>query len=201
MPLVADVLKNDAWRNLSAKTNKELDNAAEEARRLGRILDATGYLDDKVLRPENALVIDVRLKSDLKAVQDQIEHMFETNEAPNRGFVYIAWCAKPEDYWYVGKAKNDERLNLASNGKLARATADATQLSLLFPSQSKPDILAGVEAAMIAVIESRTGGLPKLNAKRERVVENRGTEELRSLSGFLWSISDDLHRERLKSAA
>ncbi len=199
--LAADALKDDVWRNLSAKTNKALLDAAEEARRLAGILDATGYLKDKVLRSETSLIVDVRLKTELRSVQDQIVEMFNTNEAPDRGFVYIAWSARPEEYWYVGKAKNDGRLNLASHGKLAHATAHATQLSLIFPSQSRAEILAGVEAAMIAVIESHTGNLPRLNDHRERVVENNGTKELRLLSGFLGSIADDLHYERPKTAA
>lgn|SRR5574340_194360 len=173
----------------------------QRLRRLARILDATGYLEDKVLRSETSSIIDVRVKSDLRSVQDQIEYMFVTKEAPDRGFVYIAWCARPEEYWYIGKAKNDGRLNLASHGKLAHAIAHATQLSLIFPSQSREEILAGVEAAVLAVIESYTGNLPKLNDRRERVVENNGAEELRLLSNFLGSIADDLHCERLKTAA
>ncbi len=199
--LAADTLKNDAWRNISAKTNKALLDAAEESRRLARILDATGYLADKVILSDRSSIVDVRLKSDLRSVQEQIERMFETRETPDRGFVYIAWCARPEEYWYIGKAKNDGRLNLASHGKLAHATAHATQLSLIFPSQSRGEILAGVEAAVLAVIESYTGNLPKLNDRRERVVANNGAKELRSLSNFLGTIADDLHYERLKSAA
>lgn len=199
--LAADALQNDAWRNVSARTDKALLDAAAEARRLARILDATGYLEDKVLRSETSSIIDVRVKSNLRSVQDQIEHLFMTKEAPDRGFVYIAWCARPEEYWYIGKAKNDGRLNLASHGKLAHAIAHATQLSLIFPSQSREEILAGVEAAVLAVIESHTGNLPKLNDRRERVVENNGAEELRLLSKFLGSIADDLHCERLKTAA
>lgn len=199
--LVAQVLRDDAWCNVSAKTDKALSDAAADARMLARIRDATGYLEDKVLQSKTSLIVDVRLKSELRSVQDQIEHMFETKEAPYRGFVYIAWSARPEEYWYVGKANTAERLNLASHGKLARATAHATQLSLIFPSQSREEILEGVEAAMLALIESHIGKLPELNDRRERVVENKGTEELRLLSDFLGSIADDLHRERLKAAA
>ena len=199
--LTADTLKDDVWRDVSAKTDKAFLDAAAEARRLARILDATGYLDEKVIRSENSLVVDLRLKMDLRSVQDQIVQMFDTNEVPRRGFVYIAWSAKPEEYWYVGKASSAERLNLASHGKLARATAHATQLALIFPSQSRGEILSGVEAAILAVIESHTGKPPELNDRRERVVENKGTEELRLLSGFLGSIADDLHCERLNTAA
>lgn len=58
-----------------------------------------------------------------------------------------------------------------------------------------------MEAAVLAVIESYTGNLPKLDDRRERVVESNGAEELRLLSNFLGSIADDLHCERLKTAA
>lgn len=198
--LAGGALRDDAWRNATAKIDKALSEAAAEARRLARILDATGYLEDKVLH-KASLIVDVRLKPELRSVQDQIEKMFETKEAPCRGFVYIAWSARPEEYWYVGKANTVERLNLAAHGKLARATADATQLSLIFPTQSREAILQGVEAAMLALIEGHTGELPKLNDRRERVVENKGTDELRCLSNFLGSIADDLKSERLKPAA
>jgi len=199
--LVAQVLRQDAWCNVSAKTDKALSEAATEACRLARIRDATGYLEEKVLQSKTSLIVDVKLKLELNAVQDQIEHMFKTNDAPRRGFVYIAWSARPEEFWYVGKASTAERLNLAAHGKLARATAHATKLSLIFPSQSRGEIIEGVEAAVLALIESHTGQLPKLNDRKGRVVQNKGAEELRQLSDFLGCIADDLHREKLNTAA
>lgn len=150
--LITNVLRDAAWGNIAARTAKALSDAAAQARELARILDATGYLEDKVFQPKNARIVDIRLKQDLQAVQDQIQEMFDTKEAPQRGFVYIVWSARPEEYWYVGKANTVERLNLNSHGKLARATAHATKLSLIFPSQSREEVLAGVEASVLALI-------------------------------------------------
>jgi hypothetical protein len=199
--LTRDALKDDSWRDVSAGTDGDIRDAALEARRLARILDATSYLDDKVIRSKFSTILDVRLKSDLKSVQEQILDMFETRQAPHRGFVYVAWSARPEEYWYIGKANTSSRLNLVAHGKLARATAHATQLSLVFPTQSRQDILEGVEAALLALIEAYMGEPPKLNDRREMVIENKGTEELRLLANFLGSIADDLHYVRTKRAA
>lgn len=95
---------------LQYEPTKALYNTAAQARELARILDATGYLEDKVFQPEKARIVDLKLKLDLQAVQDQIQEMFNTKESPQRGFVYIAWSARPEEYWYVGKASTVERL-------------------------------------------------------------------------------------------
>jgi hypothetical protein len=103
--------------------------------------------------------------------------------------VYVAWIHRPEEYWYVGKATTVERLNLAAHGKLARATAHATKLSLIFPSQSRPEVLGGVEGSLLAMIEHHSSALPKLNEKRESVVAHQGTDELMTLSSFLRDIA------------
>lgn len=199
--LTRDALKDDSWRDVSARTDRDIRDAALEARRLARILDATSYLDNKVIRAKFSTILDVRLKSDLGSVQEQIHEMFETHKAPDRGFVYIAWSARPEEYWYVGKANTSSRLNLVAHGKLARATAEATQLSLVFPAQSREDILDGVEAALLALIEAYIGKPPQLNDRRETVRESKGTDELRLLANFLGSIADDLHYVRPMRAA
>lgn len=172
-----------------------MTESAVQARELARTIDATGYLSDKVFNAGNALIVDLKLKMDLDAVQAQILEMFESKDAPRRGFVYVAWTASPEEYWYVGKANTADRLSLAAHGKLARATAHATKLSLIFPSQSREEMLLGVEASVLALIEYYTGKLPRLNERRGKVVKNSGTQELRLLSGFLGSIADEIHRD------
>lgn len=191
--LIARVLKDETWNDVTARTDKHLTDAAAKARELARILDATGYLFDKVFQPGQAQIVDLKLKQDLYAVQAQILEMFESKAAPQRGFVYVAWSASPEEYWYVGKASTANRLNLTSHGKLARATADATKLSLIFPSQSREQVLLGVEASVLALIEDYTGKLPRFNDRRGKVVKNSGANELRMLSDFLGSIADDIH--------
>jgi hypothetical protein len=84
-------------------------------------------------------------------------------------------------------------LNLAAHGKLANATAYATQLALIFPSQSRDEIIAGVEAAMLALVKFQSGELPRLNERHEKTVAHNGNESLKSLSGFLASVAFDLH--------
>lgn len=195
--LIAKVLKDQTWNDLTARTDKQLIEAADKAQDLARILDASGYLFDKVFHAGQGLIVDLRLKQDLHEVQEQIQEMFASKEAPPRGFVYVAWTASPEEYWYVGKANTVDRLNLAAHGKLARATAPghATKLSLIFPSQSREDMLLGVEASVLALIEDYTGQLPRLNERRGKIVQNSGANELRMLSNFLGSIADDIFTE------
>lgn len=189
---VADVLRDGSWSDVTARADKALTEAATEAREHARLLDATGYLAEKVLGAENMNIVDLRLQNDLLKTQERILEMFANKEAPSRGFVYVAWSMKPEKFYYVGKAKTVARLNLAQHGKLAHATANATQLSLVFPSQSTEETLAGVEASLIALIEFHTNDLPQLNARRERVRFNQGADELRDLASFLESVANDL---------
>jgi hypothetical protein len=188
--LVASVLRNGTWSELSARTEKELKDAAEETLFHSVCLDAAGYLDEKVL--SSGRIVDLKLKNDLRAVQDQIQGMFDSKAAPKRGFVYVAWCQRPEEYWYVGKAGTVDRLNLSAHGKLARATADATQLSLVFPSQSKEEILSGVEASIQTMIYAITGELPKLNERRETVPVHQGGKHVDDLAKFLTKIANQV---------
>lgn len=188
--LVASVLRNGAWSELSARTEQELKVAAEDTLSHSECLDASGYLHEKVL--SSGRIVDLKLKNDLRAVQNQIQGMFDSKEAPERGFVYVAWSQRPEEYWYVGKARTVDRLNLSAHGKLARATAHATQLSLVFPSQSKEEILSGVEASIHMIILALTGELPKLNDRRETVPVHQGGKHVDGLAKFLTKIANQV---------
>jgi hypothetical protein len=191
--VVAGVLRDGSWDSVSAKVDKELSEAAEDARAAARLHDAAEYIVRKVLSAPNGKAIDTHLKPDLRAVQEQIVSLFEEVAAPERGFVYVAWSKKPEKYYYVGKASNAGRLNLAAHGKLARATAHATQLSLLFPTQSREEILLALEASVIELIEFHTGDLPDLNDNRGTVPDGAAVVELKRLSEFLGSVATDVH--------
>lgn len=193
--LIERVLKDATWGHITARTRKNISVAVAHARKLARILDATGYLTDKVFQPDQARIVDLKLKHNYYDDIDQIREIFEMKEVPQRGFIYVAWSAKPEEYWYVGKANGSNRLKFPSHGKLANATAKATKLSLIFPSRSDEGVLSGVEASVLALIEFYTGKLPKLNENRGTIVRNSGTEELRTLSDFLISIAEELHCE------
>ena len=124
--LVAQVLREETWAAVNSRTDKALKDAALEARVWARIRDATGYLEDKVFEPRTGRIEELRLRGDLRFVQDEILQRFKSEEWPTRGFVYIAWSQRPEVYYYVGKARSVDRLNLAAHGKLANATAYAT---------------------------------------------------------------------------
>ncbi len=190
---VATVLRGGSWGSVKARTSQALAEATTEASYHARMLDATGYLNEKVLEASNSEFVDLSLRNDLLATQQEIYEKFASNEAPTRGFVYVAWSMRPETYYYIGKAKTVDRLTLAQHGKLAHATANATKLSLVFPSQSTAEILGGVEASLMALIEFHTDRLPLLNERRERVRPNQGSGELESLSKFLKGVAGDLH--------
>ena len=190
--LVAAALKTRRWIDIPIKTQNHLRDAQDAVRSAAELVDAADYVNEKLLSAANGLVIDLRLSKDLRAVQDDIYGLFEEKAAPRRGFVYIAWRGRPERYVYVGKAGGVARLNLAQHGKLARATVDATSLSLLFPTQSRDEILLGLEASVIRLIENATGQLPEWNDQRGTVPPGPASNELQVLAHFLGGISDEL---------
>ena len=197
---VATVLKSGKWDSLSLKTDRHLGEASDSARDAAEVGDAAAYVYEKVLNAGNGQVVDLRMKRDLGAVQTQIYDLFANGDAPSRGFVYVAWGAKPERFMYVGKAKDTNRLKLAAHGNLAHAAAHVASLSLLFPTQSRDEILCGVEASVIRLIEERTGRMPELNKKHEHVPIGPPSERLGLLADFFSSVSDDLIPLDRKSA-
>lgn len=190
--LVAAVLKVSKWAALPIKTQELLTGASEDAREAARIGDAAEYVHTRLLGADRASVVDLKMRLDLRQVQDQIYALFDEKEAPVRGFVYVAWSSRPERFMYVGKAANASRLNLTQHGLLANAAAHATTLSLLFPSQSKKQILLDLEASVIALIDSWTGDLPELNHKRETVPICSPSKELSRLAEFFDSVAAGL---------
>ena len=149
-----------------------------------------------MLSAANGQVLDIRMPTnkELKATQELIYEKFENGEAKARGFVYVAWRKTPQRFLYVGKATNVDRLNLAAHGNLARATADATLLSLIFPSISREDYLLGVEASVIELVECLTGDLPELNTRTGAVPHSAATENLDALASFLGKVATDISR-------
>lgn len=190
--LIATVLRDRNWDSMSVKTDDKLSNTVSEVREAARLLDAAEYIQEKVLSPSNGKIVDLRLKKnkDFQVVQEQIKEMFATKKVPQRGFVYVAWSRKPERYLYVGKAKSPSRLDLTSNGKLSWATMYATTLSLLFPSKSDEEILLGVEASILSLINNYTRKLPKHNVSNGKVPLCSVTAEIENLAIFLNQIAD-----------
>jgi hypothetical protein len=193
--LLASVLRDERWDSLTKADWRQLGDALLHAREGGRLFDAALCIRDRILSARNSYVHDVRLSKNLDETQNEISDAFENELVPRRGFVYVAWRKTPEKYVYVGKAKSADRLNLRQHGPLAVATQHATSLSLLFPTQSREDILFGVEASIIELVFHQTGSLPELNKRREKVPEAEGSKRLEALSGFLGMIADDLEKK------
>jgi hypothetical protein len=152
------------------------------------LADAARYVAERVLQAPNGQVIDLPLAKDLHTIQRRITNLFHNRRAPFRGFVYVAWGARPEHFVYVGKAGSNGRLNLVAHGKLANAAAYAAYISLIFPSQSRPDILSELEACIIRLVKFRTGRLPVLNKREELVPSGPAADELEALTGFLGGV-------------
>jgi hypothetical protein len=186
---VAKVLSTGRWGDLPSKTQRFLSKVADDARGAADLGNAAELINNKVFKSQNSRVKDLKISTDLREVQEQIRNLFDTAKVPKRGFIYVAWKAKPELFMYVGKAGNVERLNLAAHGKLAHAAAHVTTISLIFPSQSRKDVLSGLEASVIRVIEHTTGQWPELNSRGERVPPGEPTMQLTRLAKFLRGVA------------
>lgn len=189
---VSMLLTDANWAEPTQARSKELEEALLETKRSARLFDAAICVNERVLTSSNGAVLDIGLTRDLRRAQRDIYDAFEGGKAPPRGFVYVAWRKAPERYFYVGKAGSVDRLNLSAHGKLSRATADATLLSLVFPAQSREEILLDVEASIIELVDSVFGEAPELNDRIEPVPWSTAQKELDQLARFLEGIGKRL---------
>lgn len=187
--LVAAALKASRWTDLPIKTDQLISNAANAALDAAERADAADYINTKLLDAGNGRVIDLRVTGNVRRLQDSILALFETGQAPDRGFVYVAWSARPERFVYVGMAATSNRLTLAGHGKLAHALATVSTVSLLFPTQSRKETLQSLEGSVIRVIEAACGVLPENNSRREAVPVGESQEELEQLAAFLTRVA------------
>ncbi len=187
--LVAAALKTGKWADLPVKSQLLIHETADQAVDAADLADAADFVSTKVLSADNGKVVDLKSNGDFRTVQDRILDLFETKQVPARGFVYVAWSARPEEFLYVGRAKDSGRLTLAAHGKLAHATASASTVSLVFPTQSRDETIRSLEACIIRLVEHATGELPKLNARRERLPMGNSLQQLEQLGGFLANIA------------
>lgn len=190
--LVANVLKTGHWTELPVKTDRNLREAAEAAVDAAELADAANFVSDKLLRATNGRIVDLKMDIHLRTIQQQIYQLFETGKAPSRGFVYVAWSVRPERFMYVGKARQINRLNLVSHGKLSHAAAHVTTLSLLFPTQSLDETLLALEASVVRLVQHSTGTLPELNDRREEVPVGTPSQALKQLAGFLSRVAKSI---------
>ena len=113
----------------------------------------------------------------------------------DRGFVYFAWRSRPESYFYVGKAGSSSRVNLDAHGKLLESLKNdkASRLSFIFPAKSTPENIAYLEAALLNLIEFKTGELPEENTRREYFgLEYECGEDVRTIRKLLSQIGQKI---------
>lgn len=145
------VLVQDDWDSL------------DELIEVGVTYDSADFLLENCLG-KNPRIDDIRIGSnDLDVIQERIDEVLD--ELPNRGFVYVSWSAKPERYFYVGKAGSRGRLRLRGHGTLTHSFREATTLSIVFPNNSIGDKLEMVETALFQVIKYSTGNPPELSQR------------------------------------
>lgn len=142
-------------------------SAIEEATNL---LEEIEVLNVGVLRSDHSKIVDIKLNGSLYRLQKKIQGVFELQQMPKRGFVYVSWCQSPEDFFYVGSATDVHQLDLKFQEKLATTVGEATWLSLLFPTQSAAWMLESIEHALLTLIQYHLGRLPQLN--RVDVIEH-----------------------------
>lgn len=191
--LISEFLQQGEWDAVSDRFRNRLDKVTDEVKLLSLPIDAAEYLNSKVISASNRFYVEIdSTKNDFDSWRDLIRDSYATGEIPDRGFVYVAWRKRPETYYYVGLASSDTRIDLTGHGKLTAALHQATCLSLIFPGQSTHETLAGVESALLSLIEIKMGEMPTLNVKRESVRPHIGSTDLSVLAGMLRRIAKTL---------
>ena len=97
--------------------------------------------------------------SEAASLDDFLEELLE--DTPKRGYVYVAWTARPEEYWYVGRASREDRIRRhRQHGNLSLALRDASLFSIIFPAREVR--LDDLEAALLRLLR-HTDGAPVHN--------------------------------------
>lgn len=190
---IAAPLRDGTWATVRKTDQKDWEERLLTAKNLSVTYDAASYVRD-AMQAARSRVIDLKVR-EFRAMQDQINTLFESGEAPARGFVYVAWRQSPETFLYVGKAGSRDRLKLGSHGKLVQALNTATCLSLVFPGQSRNDGLLALEACIIELVEFCTGSLPEWNDDSCPVPHHSGQELLDGMAAFLMARARDLKKD------
>ena len=202
--VVGEELRGDIRRAgiIRAASEKRIEHAASAIRDATAALDAADEVRD-VLRAPQTVVRDIRASRDIHLTQSRIYDLFLERRVPRRGFVYLVWSARPEHFFYVGKAKSRERLNLRNRGYIAHALANgATRVSVVFPPGTSDRRRSQLEACVLRVIQERTGTLPEHNSRLERLPAGDNSECRRQLSDMFHLVGTALERapKRGKSA-
>ena len=134
----------------------------------GNIYDAATYVKSKLIDPKSAKHIELKLTGinrNIESLNTTIKNGLAEHNSTDKEYVYMAWKNRPEEYFYVGRAKSKSRTNLASHGNLLESLKQATFFSILIPPRSNKETIDNLEAAIITLIEYKTGVLPKYNKK------------------------------------
>ena len=141
-------------------------------RKNGVISDSASFIQNMLFESSRAKFFDIdllgldRSRGSLKSL---IGKVLDEQNKTDRGFVYFAWRSRPEKYFYVGKAGSGARINVDTHGKLLESLRreKASRLSLIFPAKSTADNVSSLEAALIHLIEYKTGQIPEENDRKE----------------------------------
>lgn len=191
------LLADDA-KELKFVFGKKHQDLIDEIRKNGVFSDSASFIQDMILDSERAKLADINLlgvdrsRENLKSV---INETLDEHNRTDRGFVYFAWRAKPEAYYYVGKAGSGARVNLDAHGKLLEALKKekASRLSFIFPAKSTPDNISSLEAALIHLVEFKTGDIPEENDRKEKLkFYYECGEELLAIQGLIAQIHKQL---------
>lgn len=170
----------------------------DEILKNGVVSDSASFILEMILDSNRAKFVDINLlglnrsRENLKSV---IVETLEEHNKTDRGFVYFAWRSKPEAYYYVGKAGSGARVNLDSHGKLLEALKQekASRLSFIFPAKSTNNNISSLEAALIHLVEFRTGDIPEENDRKEKLkFEYECGEELVAIQRLVAQIHKQL---------
>jgi hypothetical protein len=172
--------------------NSDIVETIRRAREAACTLDACDVLHWKVLDRDRSTPelrdIDLGGVDDFYQLRDIID---EHRDWITRGFVYVAWRQRARDgggpFFYVGRAEGNDRLDLNRHTKLALAVKPATLLTIIFPTRSSPNTLAGVEASLLRLLRALDLH-PEYNERPEKVPEAVASNHLARLGTFLEGI-------------
>ncbi len=137
----------------------------------GEIYDSSMFIKEKIIDSDESEILQIQLTNksrDINDLNNRIQASLNDSSLKNKSYVYIAWKMRPEEYFYVGKAKSSSRTNLSGHGNLLESLKQASYFSMLFPYRPIKTTISNLEASLINLIEYKTDSLPKYNKRKER---------------------------------
>lgn len=184
---IATSMQATRWKSASKSADERLRRSIEAVRGIAEIGDAAACLSTQLFSGRHSRVVDIRVAGlHVRDVQNEIALTCADQRFPRRGFIYVAWRARPEAYHYVGRASSAARLNQHSHGMLALAIRDSVTLSLLFPHHSRARNIVDVEASVMRVISAFTGKMPTWNDRPEPIPR---LDPSKCLNGVSWQLT------------